>query len=320
MTRFDAPTEELLVREVASPGPMTLLLESREVPLGGIRGITVHRSLPQRGLPTVGAWCFLDYFDEAGVPMRVLPHPHIGLQTVTWPLNGEIRHRDTVLSDVMIQPGQLNIMTSGYGIAHSEFSTEPDAASAALRGVQLWVALPSGAADHEPFFEQHSDLPVWQQGGVSARVFVGTLGSATSPATTFTPLLGAEMRLAAGTAESIPVDRTFEHAVFVLDGEVTVDDVRVTERQLLYIGDGCPSVEIVADAAAHVIFIGGEPFGEDLVMWWNFVGRAHDDIVRAREDWEARASRFGNVPGHGAERIPAPPLPTVTLTPRRRRR
>lgn len=315
MTRFDAPSEELLTREVASPGPTTLLFESREVPLGGIRGITVHRSLPQRGLPTVGAWCFLDYFDEAGVPMRVLPHPHIGLQTVTWPLNGEIRHRDTVLNDVMIEPGQLNIMTSGYGIAHSEFSTEPDDAAAALRGVQLWVALPPSAADGDPFFEQHSDLPVWEQGGMSARVFVGTLGAATSPATTFTPLLGADVGLAAGTAETIPVDTSFEHAVFVLDGVVSVDDVRVTERQLLYIGDGCPSIDIAADAPARVLLIGGVPFGEDLVMWWNFVGWSHADIVRARDDWEAGSSRFGSVRGHGAERIPAPPLPTVTLTP-----
>ncbi|GAB2524690.1 pirin family protein [Paramicrobacterium agarici] len=320
MTRFDLPSEELLTRQVPSPGPETLLLESREVPLGGIRGITVHRALPQRALPTVGAWCFLDYFDEAGVPMRVLPHPHIGLQTVTWPLNGEIRHRDTVLSDVMIEPGQLNIMTSGRGIAHSEFSTIPSDESAALRGVQLWVALPPEAAEAEPFFEQHSELPVWHNGGLHARVFVGSLATAVSPATTFTPLVGADVELDAGTSEGLPVKPAFEHAVFVVDGEVTVDDVLVSARQLLYIGDGCSTIDIRADAAARVILIGGEPFGEDLVMWWNFVGRSHADIVSARDDWEARSSRFGTVPGHGEERIPAPPLPTVTLTPRRRRR
>lgn len=320
MTRFDAPHEELLTRDVTSPGPATLLLESRQVPLGGIRGITVHRSLPQRGLPTVGAWCFLDFFDEAGIPMRVLPHPHIGLQTVTWPLTGEIRHRDTVSSDVMIEPGQLNIMTSGYGIAHSEFSSVPDGASEPLRGVQLWVALPPDAADADPFFEQHSDLPVWQQGGVRARVFVGSLGDAVSPATVFTPLMGADVEIDADTRETIPVDATFEHAVFVIDGAVTVNDVRVVPRQLLHIGDGCASIDITGDADARVVLIGGEPFEEDLVMWWNFVGRSHKDIVSARDDWEAGSSRFGTVPGHGDERIPAPPLPTVTLTPRKRRR
>lgn len=318
MTRFDEPHEELLTREGATPGPTTMLLESRQVPLGGIRGITVHRSLPQRVLPTVGAWCFLDHFDEAGVPMRVLPHPHIGLQTVTWPLDGEIRHRDTLQNDVMIRPGQLNIMTSGNGIAHSEFSTLADDDSS-LHGVQLWVALPPEAARGESAFEQHADLPIWQHGGVRARVFVGTLGDATSPATVYTPLVGADLGLEANTHEQLPVDSTFEHAVYVIAGEMTVDDVRVGARQLLYIGEGCTSIEMSADAEARAILIGGEPYGEDLVMWWNFVGRSHADIVAARDDWEAGSERFGSVPGHGDDRIPAPPLPGVRLTPRRRR-
>lgn len=318
MTRFDAPAEEQLTRTVVSPGPTTLLLESREVPLGGIRGITVHRSLPQRGLPTVGAWCFLDYFDEAGVPMQVLPHPHTGLQTVTWPLNGEIRHRDSELSDVHIEPGQLNIMTSGHGISHSEFST-PQPEGVSLTGVQLWVALPQHSAHIEPFFEQHVDLPVWSRDGIRARVFVGAIGDAASPATTFSPLLGADVTVDAGTATRIPVAPSFEHAVLIVEGEAVVDGVRVTAGPLLYIGDGCDSIRFESDAGARAILIGGEPFAEELVMWWNFVGRDHEEIVTARDEWEAGSARFGHVPGHGDDRIPAPPLPSVTLTPRRRR-
>lgn len=316
MTRFDTPLEESLTRELSSRGPATLLLDSRQVPLGGIRGITVHRSLPQRALPMVGAWCFLDYFDEAGTPMRVLPHPHIGLQTVTWPLHGEIRHRDSVHSDVMIEPGQLNIMTSGAGIAHSEFSRQTDDSS--LRGIQLWVALPLDAAGGEPFFEQHADLPVWLADGIRARVFVGSIGDAVSPATVFSPLLGAEIELDAATECSIPVQASFEHAVLVLDGAVDVAGVHVEAGPLLYIGAGCSEITVSSDCAARLLLIGGEPFSEELIMWWNFVGRSHDDIVRARDDWESGSPRFPAVAGH-TERIPAPPLPNVRLTPRRRR-
>ncbi|SEB82892.1 hypothetical protein SAMN04489806_1886 [Paramicrobacterium humi] len=316
MTRFDTPTEESLVRELATPGPATLLLEAREVPLGGIRGITVHRSLPQRALPMVGAWCFLDYFDEEGTPMRVLPHPHIGLQTVTWPLQGRIRHRDAVGSDVVIEPGQLNIMTSGYAIAHSEFSVHEDDTS--LRGIQLWVVLPQDAAEGEPFFEQHADLPVWTTEGARARVVVGAIEDVTSPARVFSPLVGAEIELDAGADVRLPVQRSFEHAVLVLDGAVEVAGVHVEPGPLLYVGDGCDTIAIASEAPARLLLIGGEPFGEELIMWWNFVGRSHEEIVHARDDWEAERTRFGPVAGH-AERIPAPPLPNVRLTPRRRR-
>lgn len=161
-------------------GPVTELHEARRVPLGGVRAMRVDRLLPHRSLPTVGAWCFLDLFGPQRTGMRVLPHPHIGLQTVTWPLTGEIRHRDSLGSDVVIRPGGLNLMTAGRGVAHSEVSA---AGAAPLHGLQLWLALPAERAGMEPAFEQHTELPRLERPGLRATVLAGALGEAASPAT-----------------------------------------------------------------------------------------------------------------------------------------
>ncbi|NRN62832.1 Quercetin 2,3-dioxygenase [Kibdelosporangium sp. 4NS15] len=283
--------------------------EAREVPLGGVRGVRVDRVLPQRALPTLGAWCFLDQFGPGVSEMVVLPHPHIGLQTVTWPLSGEIRHRDSVGSDVILRPGQLNLMTSGRGVSHSEVSvgTEP------LHAVQLWVALPVEAAGQEPGFEHHSSLPWYRDEGIDALVFMGALGDAESRATTYTPLVGAQIDVTEGT---VPLRPDFEYGLLVVDGAVRVADVDLKPGPLLYLGTG--REEITLAGPARVILLGGEPFADDLVMWWNFVGRGHDEIAAARADWEgADPSRFGTVAGHGTDRIPAPVLPNLRLKPRK---
>ena len=158
MTRLD--TDDAVATEAAAEcdGPRALLLEAREVPLGGVRAMEVRRALPQRDLPLVGAWCFLDRFGPQVTRMRVEPHPHIGLQTVTWPFVGEVRHRDTVGSDVIVRRGALNLMTSGAGIAHSEYSVGEDAVP--LDALQLWVALPESRRHGAAAFERHEALPV----------------------------------------------------------------------------------------------------------------------------------------------------------------
>jgi redox-sensitive bicupin YhaK (pirin superfamily) len=316
MTRLDTPVSESVSARCDPTGSTTLLLDAREVPLGGIRGILVHRSLPQRALPMVGAWCFLDRFDDEEVGMRVLPHAHIGLQTVTWPVEGEIRHRDSVGSDVTVQPGELNIMTSGYGISHSEFSL--GAQGSPLRGLQLWVALPRDVADIDPFFERHTDLPVFSTDGLRARVLVGHLGDVVSEATVFTPLMGADATIDAGAHVTLPLESHFEYAVMVLSGTVTVAETVLGPGPLLYLGTERESLALSSSEGARFVILGGVPFGEELIMWWNFVARSHEEIVSARKAWEARSIRFGVVDGHGDERIPAPPLPGVRLTPRRR--
>jgi redox-sensitive bicupin YhaK (pirin superfamily) len=286
------------------------LFEPRAVPLGGLRAMKVDRVMPQRGLPTVGAWCFLDLFGPTDEPMEVLPHPHTGLQTVTWPLVGEIHHRDSLGNDVLVRPGQLNLMTSGRGIAHSEIAT----GGQSLHGLQLWVALPAAAATAGPAFEQHVELPVHSGPGVTATVLMGTLGTATSPATTHTPLVGADLTITG--AGVLPLRPDHEHAVLAVTDGVTVAGVTLRRGQLLYLGTG--RGELRVDATGRALLLGGEPFPDELVMWWNFVGRGHDEIATARADWQAADPRFGIVAGHDGARIPAPDLPGIRLTPRRR--
>ncbi len=302
-------------------GPCALLLEAREVPLGGVRGMSVHRTLPQRALPMVGAWCFLDRFGPQTTLMRVEPHPHIGLQTVTWPFVGHVRHRDAIGSDVVVQRGVLNIMTSGAGISHSEYSVGEEAAP--LDALQLWVALPESRRHGERDFERIADLPVIElAGGASACVVVGELAGTTSPARMYTPIVGAELFLPAGVRTTVPLHPEWEYAVVGVSGAPVVaapDPVSVPDLGLLFLGQGRDAVEISSATDATVFLLGGEPFEDDIVMWWNFVGRSHEEIVAARDEWEAGGARFGHVVGHGDERIPAPPLPGVKLTKRRRR-
>lgn len=301
-------------------GSRRLTLEPREVPLGGVRNMFVLRTLPHRNLPTIGAWCFLDRFGPAETKMRVEPHPHIGLQTVTWPLVGEIRHRDTIGSDVDLRRGQLNLMTAGHGIAHSEYSVGEDATP--LDALQFWVALPSDAT--APGFEQHTELPevsVPASSGddATATVVLGRFAGVDSPATVFTPIVGAELRIAAGVVVSLPLTAAWENAIVLVEGDAQVEEHQMTQNEMLYLGDSRDSVQVSSTEGALMFLLGGEPFAEDLVMWWNFAGRTHDEIVEARDAWEAGSDRFGHVIGHGSERIPAPPLPPVRLMPRRRK-
>ncbi|WP_345801158.1 pirin family protein [Microbacterium sp. AZCO] len=327
MTRLDADAPELSTA-AACDGPRALLLESREVPLGGVRAMEVHRTLPQRDLPLVGAWCFLDRFGPQVARMRVEPHPHIGLQTVTWPFAGDVRHRDSVGSDVIVARGALNLMTSGAGISHSEYSVGEDAVP--LDALQLWVALPESRRNGPPAFERHEHLPTLRLEAISgdpgeAVVVMGALGGVESPASAYTPIVGAEVRIPARSRVRIPFDPAWEHGLVGVEGTARVaagaDEAStdLNPGHLLYLGTRRDHIEVDAPDGATLFLLGGEPFEDDIVMWWNFVGRSHEEIVEAREEWEARSGRFGRVVDHGDERIPAPPLPAVRLTRRRRR-
>jgi redox-sensitive bicupin YhaK (pirin superfamily) len=301
--------------------PVTMeLLEGAPVALGGPRGFAVTRTLPNRQRRMVGAWCFLDAYgphdlgDSAG--MRVGPHPHTGLQTVTWLVAGEVLHRDSLGNRQEIRPGRLNLMTAGHGISHSEET--PADHSAVLQGVQLWVALPHAARDMPPSFAHHADLPLVAFGDITATVLMGTLGGATSPARTHTPLVGAELALAAGASAAVPVRPDFEYAVLALDGAPTVDDATLKPGPLLYLGAGRTELRLSTASESRVLLLGGEPFAERLVMWWNFVARDHDEIVQMRLDWESRTPRFGAVHGYDGPPLAAPPMPITRLVPRGR--
>ncbi|MBZ4487388.1 pirin family protein [Microbacterium sp. cx-55] len=328
MTRLDAgPVEETTESAVECDGPRSVMLEAREVPLGGVRAMDVRRALPQRDLPMVGAWCFLDRFGPQRALMRVEPHPHIGLQTVTWPFEGVVRHRDSLGSDVLISRGALNLMTSGAGISHSEYSVTDEPIP--LDALQLWVALPESRRHGAPAFEQHASLPQLTLPAVTgeraeAVVVMGEFAGTTSPASAFTPLVGAEVRVPAGSRVRVPLHPEWEYAIVGVDGDLRVTtDADTTETvgdmQLLYLGIQRDGIDVHSASGATFFLLGGEPFEDEIVMWWNFVGRSHEEIVAAREEWEAHSARFGRVADHGDVRVPAPPLPAVRLRRRGRR-
>jgi redox-sensitive bicupin YhaK (pirin superfamily) len=305
----------------------SLLLPGHDVPIG--RYTTVRRLLPQRQRRMVGAWCFVDHFgpvDVANEPgMQIAPHPHTGLQTVTWLVDGEILHRDSLGSAQTIVPGQLNLMTAGHGIAHSEQS--PPEHPPVMHGLQLWVALPDSARHTAPSFEHHAAMPVLSDTGMSVTVVLGELAGARSPALAYSPIVGAEITLGPAAAARLPLDTEFEYGVLSLTGRAEVAGVALEPWSLLYLGSGKSNLDIRATSSdpgphppprgARLFLLGGEPFDEPLVMWWNFVGRSHDEIVEARADWEARR-RFGPVAGCEADRLPAPAMPTTRLKARDR--
>ncbi|MFB7511003.1 pirin family protein [Streptomyces broussonetiae] len=295
------------------------VLTPRDVPLGGPRAMTVRRTLPQRARSLIGAWCFADHYGPDDVAatggMDVAPHPHTGLQTVSWLFSGEIEHRDSLGSHAFVRPGELNLMTGGHGISHSEVSTP---GTTVLHGVQLWVALPEQHRHTARDFQRHVPEPVRLEGAV-LRVFLGSLAGSASPVRTFTPLLGAEIVLEPHAGLTLPVDPAFEHGVLVDQGHLSAAETPLRPAELGYVPDGTSALTLTndSDTPARAVLLGGPPFGEEIVMWWNFIGRSHADIAQAREDWMT-GTRFGEVKGYGGDPLPAPELPHVPLKPRGR--
>ncbi|MFJ9038614.1 pirin family protein [Streptomyces sp. NPDC102406] len=296
------------------------VLTARDVPLGGPRAMTVRRTLPQRARTLIGAWCFVDHYGPDDVAdtggMDVAPHPHTGLQTVSWLFSGEIEHRDSLGSHAMVRPGELNLMTGGHGISHSEVSTPT---TTVLHGVQLWVALPDRHRHTDRDFQHHVPRAIRTDGGAEIRVFLGSLAGTTSPVCTFTPLLGAELLLAPRVSVTLTVDPDFEHGLLVDTGEVMMAETPLGQAELGYVAPGETTLTLTnpTDAPARTILLGGPPFDEEIVMWWNFIGRSHEDIARARADW-MDGTRFGEVKGYDGDRLPAPELPSVPLKARGR--
>jgi redox-sensitive bicupin YhaK (pirin superfamily)/predicted GNAT family acetyltransferase len=339
------PPETLCAETPGRPG--VEVIEPRDVPLGGPRAMSVRRTLPSRERSLVGAWCFLDHYGPDDVSatggMRVPPHPHTGLQTISWLFTGEIEHRDSAGNRAMVRPGELNLMTAGRGINHSEYSTH---ATTVLHGVQLWTALPEPFRTAPPGFERYVPRAVVleDQGGLRAgelRVFLGSLGGSSSPVRTYSALLGAEAVLEPGASVSLALATEFEHAFLADGGALEVDGASVAEAHLAFLAPGQDAVRLAnpGPGAVRVVILGGPPFPEEITMWWNFVGRSHEEIVAFREAWYAELAESG--PGGGGEdgavrdgapfgpvvdltegeaALPAPPLPHVRLRPRPRAR
>lgn len=329
MSNLENSPAEIDCSKVDSPAEVEILTP-REVPLGGPRAMTVFRTLPQKQRSLIGAWCFLDHYGPDDVKttggMNVPRHPHTGLQTVSWLFTGQINHMDSAGFKAVVRPGEVNLMTAGHGISHSEILTED---TTILHGAQLWTALPEHARDMEHTFENYRPEPVNGHGWTMS-VFLGSYEiygqRSVSPVSTHTELSGAELRLEPHTEIEIVVPKHHEHGVLVDSGSLTVNGHEVAPRELGFVRAGCTTLRLAAgEEPVLALLIGGEPLNEDILMWWNFVGRTHEEVLAFRAQWQAEISaepgdasedRFGPFPPDTPTALPAPALPTVRLRPR----
>jgi len=297
-----------------------LVHDAKAAEVGGFR---VRRALPRRGMRTVGAWCFADHMGPEVVTeasgLDVGPHPHIGLQTATWLVDGAVLHTDSLGSEQLIRPGQLNLMTAGRGIVHAEESVR--AGSATLHGVQLWIAQPSATREGASAFAHHADLPTIDVGHGAATVFIGEYAGSSSTARTDSALVGIDVDLRAGTS-TWTLRPDFEYAVYVINGSVLVETSDAShgarEGQLVDLRTHSAEMTLSVTDEARILILGGEPLGEPLYMWWNFVGRSREEIAQASQDWAAYVetgarstsgtARFDRVASR-LMAIPAPALP-----------
>ncbi|HXZ60578.1 MAG TPA: pirin family protein [Steroidobacteraceae bacterium] len=288
-------------------------LEARSAEIGG--GLTIRRALPNRHRRTVGAWCFLDHAGPmefaADGGMHVGPHPHIGLQTFTWMIEGEVVHRDSLGNEQVITPGQVNLMTAGAGIAHAEDSFPGRAGR--LHAAQLWIALPEGERRRPPAFRNYPRLPLVVSGGFSVRVLAGSAFGQRSPAEIHSPLVGLDLTATGAAALSVPLETSFEHATLVLSGAASVAGEALAPGTLLYFAPGRAELTLRTQSAARILLIGGVPFGEEILVWWNFVARTREEIVAATRDWNN--GRFGAVYGSPAPPLVAPDVAGLNLRP-----
>ena len=277
-----------------------------DIMLGSLR---ISRALPVKGRRMIGPWCFLDRFGPLsfteGMPMDVAPHPHMGLQTVTWLLEGEVVHDDSLGEESILRPGGVNVMTSGHAIAHAERT--PADNTGRLNGVQLWTALPDPDRRGAASFQHVQSVPVMEQRGGIVRVFSGALDQVASPSRHFSELLGADLQVHRGEALAVPLRLDFEYAVLVLTGDCSLDAQPLRDRVLYYLGMQRTQAAFASAGGARLLLVGGPPFPETILMWWNFVARTPEEIRDARDDWES-GRRFGEVTAYKGQRLDAPEL------------
>lgn len=283
-------------------------IEARSADLGN--GMLVRRTLPTRQQRMIGAWCFLDHagpIDFApGKGMHVGAHPHIGLQTFTWLIEGEVLHRDSLGNEQIIRPGQVNLMTAGHGIVHTEDSL---ADGQRLHAAQLWIALPPEEQDCPPDFAHHPDLPQWHDGNAELTLLAGTYGERTAPARLYSPLLGLDIRSEAATEIQLQLRPEFEYGLLTLEGSVSIGEDSLRSDEFAYLGRGQDSLCLKLAAGSKVLLLGGLPFEQPVLMWWNFVAYTKAAIAEAQRQWESGNPRFGLVGDPDELRLAAPPLP-----------
>lgn len=270
----------------------------------------VRRALPSPSRVMVGPFIFVDQFGPAHLPpgqaMDVRPHPHIGLATVTWLFEGAIDHRDSIGSFATIRPGQVNLMTAGKGIVHSERSPQTERIDGPhLYGMQTWLALSDGQEEIAPAFESLADLPLIADNCVSARVIMGSLWGRTAPTTQHAATIYAEVLLAPGGA--IPIDaEADERAVMLVRGAAAIDGIELELYSLVVLAPG-HAAKLGSTLGGRVMLLGGEAFKTPRYVWWNFVSSSRERINQAKSDW--RNGAFGTMPGDSEEYIPIPDVP-----------
>jgi len=285
---------------------MTLLIAPRVHDLGGFQ---VRRAVPSLQARSVGPFVFVDHMGpalfEPGRGIDVRPHPHIGLATVTYLWSGALRHRDTLGSVQDILPGDVNWMTAGRGIAHSERTPpDPRAQGHAVHGMQTWVALPKSDEEAAPSFHHHpaSSLPVRDHAGARLRVIAGRGFGMESPVQVFADTFNVAVDLVADAEFAIDADAV-ERALYLLEGEAQLDGTDIPEKHLVVLDRGARHV-LRAKRPSKAMLFGGEPLDAPRHMWWNFVSSSKERIEQAKADWDD--GRFGLIPGDDQERIPLP--------------
>ncbi len=287
--------------------PVEQEITARQALLG--ENLRIRRVLPTRERRMIGAWCFLDHFGplelKNGHELDVAPHPHIGLQTFTWILQGEILHRDSLGSEQIIKPGQVNLMTAGKGIAHSEESID---AEGILQGVQLWIALTDSDRHRDPAFVHYSQLPKLDYQGLTIQVMVGEFNQVKAPTAVYSPLIGLDIQAYSPTTIQLPLEPKFEYGILPLSGDIQMKNKLVDSNTLLYLGCGRSELELTTTEKARFLLIGGEPFTEEVLIWWNFVARTKEEIRDVIQAWNENRY-FGEVKGYQGKRLYAPLMP-----------
>lgn len=263
--------------------------------------LTVHRILPQRAIRMIGPWCFLDHFGPVAPAnyrqFDVPPHPHIGLQTITWLLSGQLLHQDSLGYEQPLRGGQLNLMTAGRGITHAEVADHDP--NQPLHGLQLWRALPPEHEQTEPRFDHYQQVPKFSLGDCTATLICGTYATEqrrwNSPALSFSPSLAMLLNTPRTTAVELHLERDFEYGIYVVGGQIETLDKTIRAHQLLSLGSNRHHLILELGADTEVLLLGGEAFEQPVKMWWNFVSASQQRVEQAQKDWDAGHERFGRV-------------------------
>ena len=274
------------------------------------RGTIIKRALPSRHKRMIGAWCFLDHAGPVTFPkgegLDVGPHPHIGLQTFTWMIEGTMIHQDSVGSELLIKPKQVNLMTAGHGISHTEVAPDTETK---MHAAQLWIALPDDKINMAPRFDHYPELPVVEKDGVEFTVLVGEFLNTKSPVEVHTELLGVDLAAKAPTTTRLKLNPKFEYGFMALEGTATINGHELNNDNLLVLEPGVTEIDVQIHEDSRVLLLGGEPFESPILLWWNFVGRTQEELKQALEQWNNHDARFGTIPNYEGPRLEAPTFP-----------